>query len=194
MVYVYTSTYGGKEVATREEAIELMNESEVQESMQEQNPYIEYKDQYEAILLYIIKLGNEKYPNFMTKKKLGQIFTLSMIRWYLHTDSTYTGEKPIYCGRIRKYKNNVGFSAFDIYYPAIRENIRVRENDKGWFVLFTEIPCETIEELVKPHMRNIVRGAVRDCQYKETAPRKINQAFKQLQKKYGDRYILKRQG
>ena len=196
MVYVYTSTYGGKEVATREEAIKIMNENKVREtSMQiKQNPYIAYKDQYEAILLYIIKAGNDKYPEYMTRKKVGQIFTLSMIRWYLQTDSTYTGEKPIYCGRIKHYHDNVGFPAFDLYYSAVKQDIRGRENEKGWYVVFTEIPCELLEGLVKPKMQQIIRGAVRDCQYKKESERKINQAFKQLRKQLGGKYILKGSG
>lgn len=194
-IYVYTNKL--VQVASREEALSLMKtqrilDDEKVEIIEEKpdklglRPYMEYKREYEALLLYIIKRASELYPDYVTAKRVGQIFTVAMLRWYTQVKTSYTGEKPIKAGRIREYNDNIGFKAFKGIYNNVKKSIDFTENNEGWYVLSTDIPLKTIEGLVaNKRMIRIMEGAIRECQYIDNSYyRTVRSLYKKLPYKY----------
>ncbi len=176
MIYLYDNRIGFESFKTRQEAVYRMK-AITNENKYEIEPYWEYKKTYEAIILYIISRANEVYPDYTTRKRVGQIFTIAMLRWYKETDKTYTGEKPIKCGKVARYGGQIGFSAFDKYYDNIRGDTHIRKNDEGWYVVFTEIPQQILKKLVDSEkMIHIIHRSVEDANFKK-AERTIHNMY-----------------
>ena len=199
MYYAYNKIRGCIPCNTREEAIQVIQKQTKDHTETSNNnkitfetilgngvgAYAEYLHAYEAVILYIIKRANQEYPDYLTKKKVGQIFTMTMLRWYCTQMDGYTREKPIRAGKPKQYKGQVGFSAFDRYYDNIKRNLKFRENKDGFYVLWTEIELEILEKLVdSSDMIRIIKGCVRDSQYPKNCQRTINNLYKLLSDKY----------
>lgn len=177
VVTFFNSSVGLETYNTRTEAVRRMKTLNTGTIMNSE-PYWEYKKTYEAIILYTILRASQKYPEYVTRKKVGVIFTIAMLMWYKQTDTTYTGEKPIYCGHVKRYGNEIGFPAFDKYYDNVGKDIQKRTNSEGYCVMWTEIPENTLRNLVDSNqMVRIIKRAVDTAQYQKNARRTIKKMY-----------------
>ena len=194
MYYAYNKHIGCIPCETKEEAIHMAGvdpetrviESVLQELMLQDKirPYNEYMHTYEAIILYIIHKANKAYSDYLTKKKIGEIFTITILRYYLRYRDSYTGEEPIRASKPRKYKGNIGFSKYEEYYDNIKTHLHSRKQG-NWYVLSTEISGDILRALVDNiDMIHVVDSAVRDAKYPRNCKRIIKNLYKTVPTRY----------
>jgi hypothetical protein len=211
MVYVYKNGILSENIS-REDAIEELKNSinewkevdaqkEVVSNPQTQfrtgytqTPYIQYSHTYEAVLLYIVKKCAEIRPNFANFNILGKVFTLSMLKYYSMYNKPYTKEKPIKAGRIKQYRNKVGFLHFKEYFENCKLDLKQRthpynDGKKRAIVYWTELPINELKNLVDD--RKMV-GIINDCARYMRDTRKLEKAINDVFNRLPARWKLKK--
>ena len=201
MIYVYNQNIGLVSCQTRQEAIGYMNNGTKQEEIvtvqpqtqyrtgYTQTPYVQYSHSYEALVLYITKRCNDEYPDYTNYKRIGQVFTLAMLKYYALYDKSYTREKPIKAGKLREYGGQIGFANFKEYFRNCSQVLQSREytyddGKKTARVYWTEIPCEELQRLVDDKdMLRILEYCVKKGQYSKSLYNEIKKVYNKTDKK-----------
>ena len=164
MVFVYNSIRGANECRTREEAIKWingLNDNKIEE-MKPRNTtkYPEYKHTYEAMILYIVHsindVVNDADRNFANYQVIAQVFTASLMKYYINEGKSYSGEKPILASMDYHLKNPVCFEAYKEYFKQVERLLKQKLFETTLkngdvitpTVYWTEIPASDLEYLV----------------------------------------------
>lgn len=168
MYYAYNkSTKTCIPCKTREEAIhmsqvEMINGAEPTTTIQEQKQtnYPEFLHNYEAMILYIVHrindVVNDAERNFANYQVIAQVFTASLMKYYITTNRSYSKEKPILASKNYTFKNPVCFEAYSNYFKQVERVLKQKTfattTNKGEIitptVYWTEIPSSDLEKLV----------------------------------------------
>lgn len=160
-------------------------------------PYLTLSHTYEAMILYIIDKVNEEYPEYAQYVRVANIFTLSVMKYYVSQKRGYTKEKPIKFGFIQTKHGAtyLGTPHFQEYWQYIKDKevIHGRRSEyidgngkpRESYLVWTEIPREELKKLVDDKkMIRIMNGAVREGQYPTHLSEEIKKTYKALDKKW----------
>ena len=157
--------------------------------------YVDYSHSYEAIILYIVKKAENLWENinYLNKKRIGQMFTLALMKYYCEQQKGYTKEKPIKVGKLRRYTGQIGFNAFDTYFHNLYDELERKEieytNKHGEidraYIFETNINMNEIRSLVDDReMIRILDDVTKKGQFKSVLEKSIRNTFKRLDIRY----------